>query len=169
MKAMGIIHVIVVWLLTLALASLCVWQWQGSSKLANRLIKTRAELVGAHLDTDLAQQRADRLTETLLESEAKRIEAKQLQAKAEFRLTEVSDMLKDTRRKIGELENQVTRGQARLAETGELIEGIAGVEDAVAQRDEIIRQLETERVDLANQLNERTRLYNELVEEVNRG
>lgn len=167
MKGAGLtLHVVVVWLLTLGLVGLSWWQWLEIDHCQTVATEQSEKRGVAEAERDAARDQVAALSRSLLEAERtearNRRERDKLQLATATLLTEV----KNRNKQIERLAAHFDEARGRLGAAQELLEDAAGIETAVAERDEIIRGLQAEREQLAARLNDRTNAYNELVKKV---
>jgi len=148
---------------TLALSTLCIWQWHQAVILQNeaQLWKNKSHLLESKAKDD--QRRIDNLTSQNLKLSGRISELNQESAK-----------LRATTRNFQTLEQQLdsvleqnTELRARLETQNETItklnESLVSQNTSVEEQNTAVDNLIQERDDLIQQLNERTEAYNELV------
>lgn len=167
MKTAGLwLHGVVVWALTLGLVGLSFWQWQEISRAQELAKEENSRRLTTEAELAVAEDQVRSLSESLLESEQTAARSRAERDKLERASAMLLNELKGRNKQIEALAAHFDEARGRLGAAQGLLEEATEIETAVAERDEIIRRLETERADLAKQLNERTNAYNALVKRV---
>ena len=145
--------------LTLALAGLCLWQWQKESNLTNELRQTQGDLARAESMAREETSRADAATARHLQTLAR---AEELNRARESERAEL-ETLRRTAAERDALAAALEEAKALIKQANE---NTAKANENGRLASETITRLTAERDDLVRRLNERTEAYNTLVKRV---